>query len=147
MSPRDGGLRAIFRDHLKWQWTPIETSTVPGVPDSEFCSPNGGQGWIEFKMTTAWAVVFQPFQSAWLDRRARYGGRAWIAVRRRPIARRYAGNDELWLVGASQAIGLEEFGLRYVFPHALISEGGPAKWNWGDIARTLEGEVPRRAEG
>ena len=75
---KDGDLRSLFRIKLKtYQWTSIETAgTVSGVPDSEFCTPEGIQGWLEFKRTNVFYVHINPFQVAWLMRRCRYGGRA-----------------------------------------------------------------------
>lgn len=134
---KDGGLRPLFRYNLRqWQWTSIETAgTSSGVPDSEFCSPTGNQGWIEFKRTTAFNIQFQEFQPAWLDRRCRYGGNAWIAVRRIPSAKKYNGADELWLIHGSHVFALDEGGLQNV--HAISWNGGPSNWNWDQIAKIL----------
>jgi hypothetical protein len=137
---RDGGLRPIFRERLhSWQWTSIETTTVPGVPDSEYGAPGGATGWVEFKATTGWAIVFQPFQVAWIDRRARYGGRVFIAVRRRPTARKHQGVDQLWIVPGFQAITLELSGLKAMGQETFMTEGGPAAWDWATVSRVLTG--------
>jgi hypothetical protein len=129
----DGGLRPEFRDRLQpAQWTSIETSTQPGVPDSEYCFANGQSGWVEFKFTTGWKIKFQPFQPSWIDRRARLGGRVWIAVRRRPSSKREAGRDELWLFPGSMALELDREGMKVVACpdiHLMGSEG-PGSWNW-----------------
>jgi hypothetical protein len=130
---KDGDLRHIFRDKLRsYQWTSVETAgTASGVPDSEFCSPFGVQGWIEFKQTKIFHVSFRPFQVAWLMRRYRNGGNAWIAVRRIPSAKKYNGADELWFMRADQAQALYEGGLESV--SAWMWEGGPSNWNFQEI--------------
>ncbi len=132
--PNDGGLRSIFRHEYKaWQWTSIETAfSASGVPDSEFCTPTGISGWIEYKKTHFFYVKFQPFQAPWLEKRCRYGGNAWIAVRRMHIK---SGADELWLAKGDQALAMQEYGLEYV--HATVWEGGPSRWNFDEIANQL----------
>jgi hypothetical protein len=129
----DGGLRSIFRHQLKgYQWTSIETAfSASGVPDSEFCTPTGVQGWIEFKQTRIWHVQVKPFQVAWLMQRCRYGGNAWIAVRRM----HKSGADELWLMKGDQAEALHYHGLKEV--RAETWEGGPSRWNFNEIAGQL----------
>src|SRR5262249_14213775 len=136
---KDGGLRTIFRVKFKdWQWSSVETAgTASGVPDSEFCSPVGVQGWIEFKQTSINAVGLRPFQMAWLMQRHRYGGHAWIAVRRVPRSAREEGVDDLWLMDASQAKALYEGGLENV--SAWCWHGGPGAWNFGEIRNILHG--------
>lgn len=133
----DGGLRKIFRDNIpSWQWSSIETAgTTSGVPDSEFMSTEGVQGWIEYKKTHIFYVQVKSFQVAWLMRRTRMGGNAWIAVRRMPTARKYNGADELWLMSGNQAEALFYNGLNGV--HALCWSGGPSGWDWEEISHTL----------
>jgi hypothetical protein len=135
---RDGGLRAEFRKRFAgWQWTSIETFTVPGVPDSEFITPDGIQGWVEFKRTDAWKVTFEPFQPAWIDRRARYGGRVWVAVRRKTTAKKHAGADQLWMVPGRDVLRLSHEGLR-TFGFAYQTETqGPASWDWAWVEGLL----------
>jgi hypothetical protein len=135
---RDGGLRAEFRSRFHgYQWTSIETFTLPGVPDSEYCSPQGAQGWVEFKRATAWKVTFEPFQPAWIDRRARYGGRIWVAVRRKPPAKRWAGLDELWMIPGSEVLRLAHEGLRVFNNSYIMGSIGPASWNWELVEQAL----------
>jgi hypothetical protein len=136
---KDGGLRTIFRTQFRdWQWSSIESAgTVTGIPDSEFCTPVGIQGWIEFKQTSIWRVNMRPFQVAWLMRRCRYGGNAWIAVRRTPFSQREAGVDDLWLVKGDQAQALAEGGLENVY--ADVWHGGPGNWNFSEIRDILHG--------
>jgi len=139
---KDGDLRTIFRHQLKsWQWSTIEVGVIAGgIPDSEFCSYLGAQGWIEFKFTKIYYVQIKPLQVAWLMRRCRYGGNAWIAVRRMPSAKRYSDVDELWLMKGSQAEALLKHGLEGV--HALMWSGGPSNWNFDQISKVLQGIVP-----
>lgn len=136
---RDGDLRYIFRSKLhKYQWTSVETAgTASGVPDSEFCSPWGVQGWIEFKQTTKFAVIVKPFQVAWLMRRCRSGGNAWIAVRRMPTAQMYNGEDELWLMRGDQAEDLFNGGLKNI--DGTKWSGGPSNWNFEEIHNIFHG--------
>jgi hypothetical protein len=138
----DDGLRAVLRAHLgRAQWTSVETpGTGRGTPDCEYCLPGGVQGWVECKaVRRGWAVKFKIGQVAWHLRRARVGGRSFIAVRRR-----IAGwGDELWLVPGRYAGELEEGGLkriaeaRFAGPGRGYWEGGPSKWDWEAVARAL----------
>jgi hypothetical protein len=133
----DGGLRAEFRKRFPtWQWTSIETgATASGVPDSEFCTPTGVEGWVEFKFTDKFYVQIKSFQVSWLMKRRRYGGNAWIAVRRTPTAKKWAGVDELWFMDGNQADALFYNGLYGVT--ALCWEGGPSNWNFGEVGTLL----------
>lgn len=134
---KDGDLRSLFRQRLpQFQWTSVETAgTASGVPDSEYCAQNGTQGWVEFKHTNIYYVNISPFQVAWLMRRCRYGGNAWIAVRRTPQSKRDWGVDELWLMRGDQAEELLKKGLEGIY--ADCWEGGPSKWNYQQIAELL----------
>lgn len=133
---KDGGLRQIFRHELRqWQWSTIEVGAIAGgIPDNEFCAPIGSsrQGWIEFKQTHIWYVHIKPLQVAWLERRCRYGGHAWIAVRR---TKPNDHIDELWLMRGDQAAGLCRLGLQGVY--ATCWEGGPSGWNFTEIGDML----------
>lgn len=136
---KDGGLRTVFRSGLPtYQWTSVETAgTASGVPDSEFCTPYGVQGWIEFKQTHIYYVKIKSFQVSWLMRRCRIGGQAWIAVRRRPTAKMFAGVDELWLMRGDQAEALFYKGLTGV--SAWCWDGGEGNWNFTEIHEILSG--------
>jgi hypothetical protein len=125
----DGELREIWRQHLKkFHWQSIESgSTGRGIPDSNYCV-DGVEGWIENKKTDGWAVGLRPEQVGWHLRRARAGGRTWVAVRRK--------RDQLWIVRGSQAAELLERGLKGFL--APSWEGGPAKWDWEAISRLLK---------
>jgi hypothetical protein len=134
---KDGGLRQIFRQHFhEWQWSTLEVgATQGGIPDNEFCTPTGCQGWIEFKQTHIFYVHIKPLQVAWLMRRCRYGGNAWIGVRRTPRSQREAGADELWMMRGDQAEALFRGGLEAT--QYKVWNGGPSKWNFNDIANYL----------
>lgn len=129
----DGGLRALFRKHITVgvQWTSIESSvTGGGIPDSEYCFEGGISGWVEHKKADHWAVPSlkaRPLQIAWIARRARLGGRVWIAVRR--------AQDELWLVHGRGVAELAQDGLKRL-PDNLIAYrgvGGERRWNWDEV--------------
>jgi hypothetical protein len=137
---KDGGLRPMFRERLKgWQFSSIESAgSAIGVPDLEFCTPSGVQGWIECKVTKIFTVQMSALQAAWIDRRSRYGGNIWISVRRTPVAKIYENVDELWLVNGSQAKDLRAGGLRNIDPQSYTRYcGGPSRWDWDSIERTL----------
>jgi len=135
---KDGGLRPIFRHQFKtWQWSTIEVgATQGGLPDNEFCTPEGIQGWIELKQTHIFYVKVKPLQVAWLMRRCRYGGNAWIAVRRTPQSQKEIGIDQLWLMKGDQAANLATAGLQGI-DHYTIWEGGPSNWNFAEIGHML----------
>lgn len=135
---KDGGLRPLFRSRFStWQWTSIETAgSARGVPDSEFCTPVGVQGWLEFKFTKIFHVQIKPLQVAWISKRYRYGGNVWIAVRRTPTALIHDGTDELWLMRGDQAKALAEGGLINIA--GMRWGGGPGGWNWDEISSMLQ---------
>jgi hypothetical protein len=137
----DGGLRPMFRDRFpEWQWTSIETMTVNGVPDAEFCY-NGSQAWCEYKFTTGWQIALRPEQIGWNARRARAGGRSFIIVRRTS-----APVDDLYIFPGAEAARLKAVGLRGVTP-ALQTSGGPARWNWEMVSNALLGREPENPPG
>ncbi len=134
---KDGGLRSLFRTKLReFQWTSIESPlTGGGTPDNEFCTPTGVQAWIEFKKTTRYYVKMRPLQVGWIMRRCRYGGNAWIAVRRVPQTQQEAGVDELWLMKGDQAEALLRHGLNGV--SAWCWSGGESVWNFQEVRHLL----------
>lgn len=138
----DGGLRPMFRDRFpEWHWTSIETMTVNGVPDAEFCF-DGVQGWCEYKFTSGWAIALRAEQIGWNARRARAGGRSFIVVRRTN-----GPDDELYIFRGADAANLKATGIRGVTP-VLRSTGGPARWNWEMVSNVLlarTGEAVRRS--
>lgn len=137
----DGGLRPLFRQRLpEMDWCTIESGlTGGGIPDSNCCF-QGVEFWVEFKRTTGWAVSLRPLQVAWHSRRARAGGRSWIAVRREVLpGPRSTAADELWLVRGAEVVALKRLTLKKI-PRAAIGgqwAGGPAGWVWGEIAQAL----------
>ena len=126
---RDGDLRSIFRRRLpKFHWVSIETGgTGRGIPDAEYCH-RGVSGWVEFKVTMAWSVDLRAEQVAWLMRRARAGGRCWVAVRRQSPGgpRRGQPADELWLVSGDNAAALKKEGLNATSLNQLVQGGASA---------------------
>lgn len=140
----DGGLRGLFRTRLvRAHWTSVETGAVSrGVPDAEYCFEGAVQGWVEYKaVRTGWAVRMRPEQIAWLGRRARYGGRCYVAVRRVASVRSVgddATHDELWLFPGGAAAELKALGLRGAVDYRVgWWEGGPARWNWTQIEEAM----------
>jgi hypothetical protein len=129
---KDGGLRPLFRQQFRsWQWSTIEVGTIAGgIPDNEFCTPTGVQGWIEFKQTHIFYVQIRPLQISWLMRRCRYGGNAWIAVRRINKS-----SDELWLMFGDQAERLHNGGLEAI--SGWCWNGGPGGWNFEEVSQLL----------
>lgn len=137
----DGDLRSIFRRSLPTvDWQSIESAiTGGGVPDVNGCH-RGAEFWVEFKQTEEWAVSLRPEQVGWLCRRARAGGRVFIAVRRRCLAGpRRAGADELWLLWGHFAPDLKTGGLRRAPPGSVLGiwSGGPRSWDWGAVLACL----------
>jgi|SRR5215207_8880072 len=138
----DGGLRPLFRKNLPYyDWQSIETAmTGSGVPDSNFCS-EGVEGWIENKQMSGWKVPLRPDQIGWITRRCRYGGRVFIAARRRHHGGIRLGDsvDELWLLRGEYARELRVDGLRKCPPDAIVGRwsGGPQAWPWLEISRML----------
>jgi hypothetical protein len=145
--PNDGGLRLMFRQRFpRWMWTPIETSTMLGVADSHYLAPNGVEGWVEYKSTDTLRVTFRPAQPAWLDRRAKLGGRTTIAIRRRPSARKFAGLDELYLVDGAHAVALWRSTLDQV-PAVCVGAHGARSWDWKAIEKFLTRDFGTTAVG
>lgn len=134
----DGDLRKIFREHLPhMHWTPIETAlTGSGVPDANSCY-NGIEFWVEYKSTSGWSVVIRPEQVGWLYRRARAGGRCFVAVRRHSLGGvRSDPVDDLYIFPGASAPGLRTRTLRELEPLGLFS-GGPGRWDWDGVQALL----------
>ena len=134
----DAGLRGIIRANLPHvHWTPIESAlTGSGIPDLHGCF-KGVDVWIETKWTAAWTVEIRPFQIAWLARRARNGGRGFIAVRRLCVESiRRSAADELWLYPGESAADLKRLGLKSLKP-IICFKGGPSKWPWPFVESLL----------
>lgn len=136
---RDGGLRQLFATHMREaHWQAVETgSTGQGIPDHEYCFPNGRSGWIEYKLTDANAVNIRAEQVAWIERRVRVGGRVFIGVRRRCDAGvRRKARDELHIFRGAMARALMVHGLSGPVAEAWWPDG-PAKWDWDDVRRII----------
>ena len=137
----DGGLRGVFRGRLPdFHWNTIENGVGRGIPDAEFCAPGGVTGWIEYKFTGGSVVAIAPEQIAWHLRRARNGGKSYIAVRRKAAAgKRREARDELWLVKGAGAEELARDGLLRMREEIVIGRwsGGIAKWNWEEVQKIL----------
>lgn len=144
MASDDGGLRGLFRSHLRQHadMQAVETGLIAaGVPDLNYCA-SGAEGWIEMKQTDGWAVTLRPEQVGWLCRRARAGGRVFVAVRRWHDGgpRRGPAADELWLLAGRFAPDLKTMGLEWASSSpALLGRwhGGPARWDWLAVLRAL----------
>lgn len=147
----DGGLFNLFKAHWPtWHWTRHESGAMAvGTPDCNYCAvPSGVEGWLELKKTEAWAVRVRPAQVAWVDRRARAGGRVLVAVRRlkepptamaaRGVAgiKPHAPVDALWVVPGGQIRALWLGGLKATRP-LLVTEGGPRQWDWDALQALL----------
>lgn len=124
-------------------WTTVETgATAGGVPDSNYLSNTGIEGWGEWKFTDANKVRIRPEQIGWHLRRARYGGRSWIGIRKQHAGGQRLGVavDELWLVPGCYVDDLSVMGLEC--GHAIAcGTGGPAKWNWKQARELLLGRI------
>lgn len=132
----DGGLRVIFREHLRafgYDTLSIESrGTMTGVPDLNFCV-DGIEGWIEFKRADArLRCTIRPAQIAWMFRRAGAGGRVFIAVRDDYGALR----SRLWLYRGTAAEALAARALPEVL-HLGCWTGGPSHWDWQELDRRL----------
>lgn len=124
-------------------WTTVETGmTAGGVPDSNYLSRSGVEGWLEYKATDANRVKLEVEQIGWHLRRARYGGRSWFAIRKRHAGGPRLGDaiDELWMVAGCYADQLQQMGMEcgYALP---LGEGGPARWDWAKARKLLLGKI------
>lgn len=137
----DGGLRALMQTHLpEIHWQAIETwSTGQGVPDANGCL-DGKEFWLENKRTFGWKVDLSAQQIAWLERRARAGGRVFVAVRRMSAAgpRKGGASDALYIFRGTDARTLAREGLQSATLMPLCSSfGGPKSWDWAEVKRIL----------
>lgn len=139
----DGGLRSLFRQNLKegFQWTSVESGTTgSGIPDSEFCC-NGESGWIEYKLTSVWAIGISAEQCAW--HRARYmrGGRSFIAIRRKHNGgpRKGPPVDSLYIYSGQYASFLRSDGLKTEAEKLGYWVGSPRDWDWSAIRQIITG--------
>jgi len=141
VSTKDGDLRQIFRSHLpKFHWQSVESPlTGKGTPDSNYCF-DGIEGWIEYKQTDSLRKIksIKPEQVAWAERRARAGGRVFMAVRARLSSGTMKGEDQLWMIRARAIRRAFSSGLSSFEPGEAVSfRGGPGGWDWGMISLIL----------
>lgn len=134
----DDNLRTKLREGLvtfRAHCQSIESAmTGGGIPDLNVCS-DGVEVWVECKKTDGWtAGDVKVGQVGWHLARHRAGGRTLFATRRRAAAgpRRGAAVDELWLHSGLYGHELREGGLRAA-PALLVTEGGPARWDWPSV--------------
>lgn len=135
----DDGLRALLHRHLpQVHWQALELGVVgSGVPDTTGAWA-GSEWWIECKATDAHAVGLEPDQIGWILRGLRSGRRIFVATRRRHEGgpRRGDACDELWLHEGHDAVAIRDGGLMAA-PPVLQMEGGPSRWDWDLLLRTL----------
>ena len=143
MRRADDGLRSELHTHLpRIHWQAIESGlTGGGIPDSNFCW-RGVEGWVECKATQHWSVTLEPAQVGWHLRRARAGGRTFVAVRRRlRVATKVRPPfDELWLCRGAAAASLRASGLRGATERGEVLgvwTGGPSLWHWAEVEALL----------
>ena len=147
----DGGLRPLFRDKLRrgFHWQSIETGgTGRGIPDSNYCEQGWGEGWVEFKLTDAWSVGIDAEQVGWLKTRLLYGGRTFLAVRRRHAGgpRKGVAVDQLWMCSGWYAGAVKADGLRSEDVVWLgVWSGGAAQWDWDAVREALRAPLERLA--
>lgn len=130
----DGGLRSTFREHLPLvHWVPVETGlTMSGVPDHNGCYASS-EFWVEYKNAPTGRIKKNkttPFQISWHERRARSGGRTFLAARWGEAIHLYRGEDIRVIY--TEGLGRTDLAL-------LIGHGGPSKWNWEAILSILVG--------
>lgn len=83
---QDDGCRALFRNMFpEFHWNAIETWALQaGVPDAEYCTPDGVSGWVEFKAfgKNGEKPTLRPAQIGWIDRRLRHKGNVHIFIKK-----------------------------------------------------------------
>lgn len=127
----DGGLRQLFRKGLpKFHWQSVESPfTGKGIPDSNYCF-NSVEGWVEHKRAEGTRVKFKVEQIGWHLRRARAGGRTFIAVRKRT-----GKIDDLYLYRGRDIKDVVANGI--LAKPLFKTSGGFAGWDWAKIERLL----------
>lgn len=137
----DGGLRPIFREHLReFHWQSVETGgTGLGCPDSNYCF-DGEHAWIEYKQTDGLACTLRPEQVGWIIKRTNAGGKVYVATRRWHDGgpRKGPPIDKLYLHEGRWARELKTNGL-YGAPAILAMDGGPRGWDWDAVRAALLG--------
>jgi hypothetical protein len=144
----DGDLHKLFRQSIPAaDWQRIESGAIGiGVPDLNGCL-SSVEVWIENKKTLSWKVHnIQPAQVAWIERRARKGGRVFIAVRQLTTSE-IKPRDILWLLSWRAPRFLIQGGSLASLPPKdvhVMSAGGPRKWDWQEVERVLFPPALRR---
>ncbi len=143
MTKVDDGLRSIIMKHIKdVHWTPIESSvTISGIADLHGLY-NSIDAWVETKRIYGYQIRTKPAQIGWHARRAREGGRCFIACRRRHLYKgtQTDGIDEMYLYSGADLEQLAEVGVRGNVPCLGHWTGGPTYgWNWREIKTILFG--------
>lgn len=134
MTASDGGLWPLLRAGLShWDWQRIETGgTGRGIPDVNGCLM-ANEIWVELKWTDGCKPHIRPEQVGWAERRARHGGKVYLAVRRHCDAgSRREGADELWVYGSDGFRAVSEGGLKSLTPRLLLT-GGSRNWDWAQV--------------
>jgi len=73
----------------------LENLVGAGMPDVNGCL-NGTESWIETKLVKGNRIRFEPFQPAWLQKRARAGGRVFVFARKGATFYVWAGWPRAW---------------------------------------------------
>jgi len=119
----------LLKRHLpSWHWVRIESAgTGAGIPDLNGCKA-GVEVWIECKRLIGGKKVdLSAFQATWLERRARVGGRTFVAAR---------DNETFLLFSGARASELRMFGVKPV--SVLFSRiGGMRDEDWSEVERCL----------
>ena len=127
----DGSLRSLIRKNLPLvHWQAIETGgTGRGIPDMNGCS-NGIEVWIENKVASGLKVhTMRPEQVAWIERRARAGGRVFIFVRK---------DEALWLLSSGAArLLLDGVRMRDLPAKVVCGRWLSFPWPWAEIDQAL----------
>ena len=130
-------IRGPLGEHLDLQR--VESPITPGLPDVNYCSGQGVEGWIELKSGDAPAraatPVFKsqhgvsPAQVEWLVRRRRLGGRAWLLAK---------VGDHLLLLDGVFAPAFNDLPLGALIESATWSGGKRLdKGDWGRLGAIL----------
>ncbi len=137
MKQRDGGLRPMFKTKLPHYFFIAVENPISGggVPDHHWCC-RGISGWNEYKVVSGLVISFRPEQIGWHKKYARYGGRSFIIIRK---VNKKAG-DELWIYRGADA---DKHMMKFEEP-LLKFEGGPARWDWLLIDKTLGAKRPAK---
>jgi hypothetical protein len=155
----DGELHTKFKDNLlDVHFQSVETwSTGQGVPDMNFAAKSkvtglGAEGWVENKcIDSGNKFGYEPEQVGWIEKRMRFGGRVFVAVRVLKSAgpRKGAARDELWVFTGHSFRGLCQHGMPIIgsdpreaaalgiYQPLYVGHGGPSSWDWQAVRLIL----------